>query len=92
MKSYIIVMSIKDGEYEYFSKFRHELDPEKLNLDIEERDKFILENVNGEEYERTWCGTSFESVGSSDCRYYSIYSVREISPEHLDVLSLYGVI
>ena len=61
MKSYVIVMSIKDGEHEYFSKFCHELDPAKLNLDVDERDKYILEHVNGVGYESTWCNTAYES-------------------------------
>ena len=91
MKNYLIVFRIRDGEHEYYSTFQHKLDPKLLAFPEHQRDKYVLKQVNGLDYEETWCGNAYEDASGSDYRYYTVYSIKEISPEHTKILRSYGI-
>lgn len=91
MKSYLVTFCIRDGDYEYFTTFQQQLDPKLLAFPVHQRDKYILKEVNGTDYEETCCGNAYEDATGYDYRHYTVYSLKEIKPEHEKILSSYGI-
>ena len=91
MKKYLITLCIRDGEYEYYSTFQHLLKPELLEEETDVRDMKILAEVNGGEYEETYCGEAFQDKAGYDYRHYTVYSITEIRPQHQKILDSYGI-
>ena len=91
MKRYLVTLCIRDGEYEYYSTFQHDLDPKLLVLPENQRDLYVLKEINGYDYEETWCGKAYEEASGNDYRHYTVYSLKEIKPEHKEILSSYGI-
>ena len=91
MKRYLVTFCIRDGEHEYYSTFQHNLDPKLLAFPEHQRDLYVLKEINGYDYEETWCGKAYEEASGNDYRHYTVYSLKEIKPEHEEILSSYGI-
>jgi len=91
MKRYLVTFCIRDGDHEYYSTFQHNLDPKLLSFPEHQRDLYILKEINGYDYEETWCGKAYEEASGNDYRHYTVYSIKEIKPEHKEILSSYGI-
>ena len=91
MKRYLVTFCIRDGDHEYYSTFQHNLDPKLLAFPEHQRDLYILKEINGYDYEETWCGKAYEEASGNDYRHYTVYSLKEIKPEHEEILSSYGI-
>ena len=92
MKRYLVTFCIRDGDNEYYSTCQHNLDPNLLaSEDSMERDLYVLKEINGYDYEETWCGNAYEDSSGYDYRHYTVYSIKEIKPEHKEILYSYGI-
>ncbi len=92
-KRYVVTIEIRDGDYEYFSKSQHQLDPEEMDK-AEDRDAYILKDVFGNSHFETEWGRWYETDpdDSYDYRLYRIYSLVEVeSTEHAKLLRHYGI-
>ena len=89
-KRYVVTIQMRDGDYEYYSTCQHQLDPEAMDK-AEDRDAYILKEVNGDEHVESWSGW-YETENGYDYRMYRIYSLIEIrEPEHAELLQSYGI-
>ena len=89
-KRYVVTIQMRDGDYEYYSTCQHQLDPEAMDK-AEDRDAYILKEVNGYDHIECWSGW-WEADNGYDYRMYRVYSLVEIeNPEHVEVLQRYGI-
>ena len=93
---YCVKITIRDGEFEYrdltFTSSTEELKPDSLRTLSEYRaySLRILSEYTGctdlsyDTDEQGWV-----SLSSLSCRIFDVYSIQEVTPEHIDILSQY---
>ena len=86
MKSYLITINTRDGEYEYVDKTILELTDEQVDSPSE-----ILSLWRGFDDKATEAWPTWYEFGGLDYRHYQVYHIQEIEAEHARILRLYGI-
>ena len=86
MKSYLITINTRDGEYEYVDKTILELTDEQVDSPSE-----ILSLWRGFDDKPKQTHISWYEFGNLDYRQYQVYHIQEIEAEHARILRLYGI-
>jgi hypothetical protein len=81
MRHYILITKTQDGEHEYLDRqlFAFDGDPTDDKAVLSD---FFMEPVTHDE----WCG-GYQVDG--DYRIYHVYSIKEIDPNHLNIIRTY---
>ena len=81
MKHYILTTKTQDGEHEYLDRqlFAFDGDPTDDKAVLSD---FFMETVTHDK----WCG-GYQVDG--DYRIYHVYSIKEIDPNHLNIIQTY---
>ena len=84
MKHYILTIKTQDGEHEYLDRqlFAFDGDPASLTDDKVVLSDFFMEPVTYDDF----CG-GYQVDG--DYRIYRVYSIKEIDPNHLNIIRTY---
>jgi len=86
MKSYIVTINTRDGEYEYMDKTILELTDEQAESPSE-----ILSLWRGSSDKPDEVWTTWFEFGGFDHRHYQVYHIQEIEAEHVRILRKYGI-
>jgi hypothetical protein len=86
MKSYLITINTRDGEYEYVDKTILELTDEQADSPSE-----ILSLWRGFDDKPKQTYISWYEFGGLDYRQYQVYHIQKIEAEHARILRLYGI-
>jgi len=86
MKSYIVTINTRDGEYEYIDKTILELTDEQAESPSEILSLWRGSDDKPDEVWATW----FEFRGF-DHRHYQVYYIQEIEADHVRILRNYGI-